>query len=100
SIAIAFATFNEVDSTPGAHIFIRTINKPPNPRTARPATPRPITEPPEKETDNAFAKLVRAAWVVRTLAFVAAFMPKKPARALRKAPIRNETAIDQCEVSL
>jgi hypothetical protein len=45
----------------GSKNFIRTINTPPNPNTARPATPSPITEPPEKETDNAFEKLERAA---------------------------------------
>ena len=58
---MAFATFNEVETPSGANIFMRTINKLPKPNTARPATPIPITEPPPNETDNAFAKLVRAA---------------------------------------
>ncbi len=41
----------------GTKYILRTINNPPNPNTARPATPSPITEPPVKETDNAFSNL-------------------------------------------
>ena len=46
-----------------------------NPSTANPATPKPITIPPEKETFNAFANEVRAACVVRTFALVATRIP-------------------------
>ena len=42
---------------------------------------------------SALAKLVFAACVVRTLAFVAIRIPKKPAKADRKAPHKNEMAI-------
>ena len=38
-----------------------------NPKTARPATPRPITVPPPNDTFNALGKLVFAAWVVQHL---------------------------------
>jgi len=60
-----------------------------------PATPIPITDPPVKETFKALDREVRAACAVLTLAFVAAFIPIKPASALKKAPIKNEMAIDQ-----
>ena len=73
----------------------KMINKLPNPNTASPATPSPITLPPVKETFNAFAKLVRAACAVRTLALVAALIPIYPAVALKKAPIINARAILQ-----
>ena len=51
------------------------MNKLPSPKTARPATPIPITLPAVNDTFNAFAKLVLAACVVRTFAFVAIFIP-------------------------
>ena len=38
-----------------------TKNKPPSPNTANPDTPKPITDPPVKDTFNACAKLVLAA---------------------------------------
>ena len=57
------------------------MNNEPNPITAKPATPRPITDPPVKLTFNAWAKLVRAACVVRTFALVAMFIPMYPANA-------------------
>ena len=66
-----------------------TINKPPNPNIAKPATPNPITVPPVKETFKACFKLVRAACVVRTFAFVATFIPIYPAVAEKTAPIIN-----------
>ncbi len=66
---------------------------------ARPATPSPITVPPVKETCKAFDRLVRAACVVLTLAFVAIFIPIYPATAERMAPIRKEIAITGLEVS-
>ena len=73
------------------------INSEPKPITAKPATPRPITVPPVKDTFNAFAKLVRAACVVRTLALVAIRIPMKPAKADKKAPVMNEIAMIQLE---
>ena len=66
-----------------------------NPKTARPATPKPITMPPEKETANAFGRLVRAASVVRTLASVAIRIPIFPARAEKIAPTTNATTIKE-----
>ena len=56
----------------------------------------PMTEPPEKATDRArFIPPSCAAWAVRTLALVATFMPKKPARMEKPAPIRKQTAVIQ-----
>ncbi len=71
------------------------IKRPLRPSTARPATPSPITEPPVKETLRALARLVFAAWAVRTLALVAMFMPIQPAKAERKAPMTKAIAIIQ-----
>jgi hypothetical protein len=42
------------------------VKKEVKPRTAKPATPSPITVPPPKETFKACGKLVRAACVVLT----------------------------------
>ena len=79
----------------GAKTIFKIINKPPNPSTAKPATPIPITEPPVNETDSALLKLVLAAWAVRTFALVATFMPINPARALKNAPKMKASAIVQ-----
>ena len=68
------------------------------PRTARPATPNPITVPPPKETFNACGKLVRAACVVRTFVFVAIFIPMFPAKAEKNAPKMKATTIRMCVV--
>ena len=84
--------------TSGANTFNKTMNRPPKPSTARPATPSPITEPPPKDTASALLRLVRAACAVRTLALVAIRIPIKPASALKNAPIINATAISQCEL--
>ncbi len=74
---------------------MKTMYKVPRPKTAKPATPRPITVPPVKDTFKACAKEVRAACVVRTFALVAMFMPIQPAKALKKAPMTKATAINQ-----
>src|SRR5690348_2236090 len=76
------------------------MNKPPKPNTARPVTPSPITLPPVKETFRALDKLLRAAWVVLTLALVATFIPIKPARALKKPPQINDMAMLQWLLAL
>ena len=76
------------------------IYNPPKPSTAKPATPIPITEPPVKETFNAFDKDVFAASAVLTLALVAIIIPIKPANADRIAPKTNEIPILQCELAL
>ena len=55
--------------------------------------------PPVKEMARAFEREVRAAWVVRTFAFVAMFIPMYPARADKTAPIKKEMAITGLEVS-
>ena len=64
-----------------------------SPRTASPATPRPITVPPPKDIFNALGKLVLAACVVLTLVFVAIFIPILPAQAENKAPNTKATTI-------
>jgi hypothetical protein len=61
----------------------KKIKKEVKPRTAKPATPSPITVPPPKETFNA-GKLVRAACVVLTFVFVAIFIPIFPAKAEKR----------------
>jgi hypothetical protein len=59
----------------------------PIPRSPSAATAVPITAPPENATRRAFAcPSVRAASEVRTLARVAACMPKNPARIEQTAP--------------
>ena len=75
------------------------INNTPRPRTQRPTTPRPITAPPAKATSNAFPRLVLAALVVLTFAFVATRIPINPAKAEQIAPKTKETAISQEEFS-
>src|SRR5687768_998862 len=75
------------------------MNNPPNPNTAIPATPIPITDPPVKETFSALARLVRAACVVLTFALVAILIPTYPANADKKAPSKNESAIRGCDSS-
>ena len=62
-------------SPKSANIARKAINKPPKPKIAKPATPKPITVPPVNDTFNACFKLVRAACVVRTFALVATFIP-------------------------
>ena len=69
--------------------------KPPNPKTAEPATPIPMTEPPVKETFNAFDNEVFAASAVLTLDLVAIFIPINPASAESIAPRTNEIPILQ-----
>ena len=64
-----------------------------NPKTANPATPRPITVPPPKEILSASGKLVLAAWVVLTFVLVAIFIPIFPAKAEKTAPITNAITI-------
>ena len=76
------------------------MNKEPKPKTASPATPIPITLPAVNDTFKAFAKLVRAACVVRTFALVAMLIPIYPAKADVNAPIKKEIAITQLEVSI
>lgn len=71
------------------------INKVLSPKTAKPATPKPITVPPRKDTFNACARLVRAACVVRTLALVAIFIPINPAAAEKKQPVTKDTTINK-----
>ena len=74
---------------------VKTMYNVPRPKTANPATPRPMTAPPVNETDKAFAKEVRAACVVRTFALVAIFIPIHPAKALNTAPMIKAMAITQ-----
>ena len=71
---------------------LKIANSVPSPNRPSPTTPSPITEPPAKAMASPPPRLVRAAWVVRTLALVATRMPMNPARAEQKAPQTNETA--------
>jgi hypothetical protein len=66
------------------------------PRTAKPATPSPITVPPPKET-FACGKLVRAACVVLTFVLLLFSFPF-PAKAEKKAPKTKATTINICVV--
>ena len=68
------------------------------PKTAKPATPNPITVPPPKDTFKAFGRLVLAACVVLTFVFVAIFIPIFPAKAEKIAPKINAIIINQCVV--
>ncbi len=74
--------------------------KAPNPKTAKPATPIPITEPPVKDTFRAFESDVFAASAVLTLDLVAIFIPMKPAKAESTAPKTNARPMLQCELAL
>ena len=69
------------------------------PKTARPATPSPITTPPPKATLSAFGRLVLAAWVVRLLASVAILIPILPANPENIAPTTKAGIISQLVVS-
>src|SRR5690554_3591491 len=75
------------------------MNNAPITNTARPATPKPITAPPVKDTFSALARLVLAACVVRTFALVATFIPMYPAKAEVNAPMMKEMEIIQLEDS-
>lgn len=79
----------------GANICLMIKNKAPSPKTANPATPIPITEPPVKETFKALDSEVFAASAVLTLALVAIFIPMYPANALKMAPITKAIAMLQ-----
>ena len=71
------------------------INNDPTPRTPRPTTPIPITDPPEKAISSALPRDCWAALVVLTLALVATCIPIKPANPEHSAPTTNETATNQ-----
>src|SRR4030065_1762748 len=68
------------------------MKRAPNPSPPSPTTAIPITEPPANAISRALPRLVLAALVVLTFAFVATFIPMYPARAEHKAPTINETA--------
>src|SRR3989338_6091184 len=67
--------------------------KPLTERSARPATKRPVTEPPAKAVERAFAKPTLAAWAVRTLALTEIFMPIKPEIAEAILPTKKPMAV-------
>ena len=75
------------------------MNKALSPKTAKPATPNPMTMPPVKLTFKPSLKLERAACVVRTLACVAMRMPMLPANAENTAPMTKATMMNQWVVS-
>ena len=76
------------------HLKNRNINIVDSPKTANPATPRPITVPPLNATFIALGKLVFAASAVLTFALVAILIPIFPASAEKTAPITNEITIN------
>ena len=64
------------------------------PSIPRPTTHIPITAPPEKATERApDIPDSLAALAVLTLAFVATFIPKNPAKVEKAAPIRKHTPV-------
>ena len=64
------------------------------PKSPKPTTDIPITAPPENAIDKAlFIPLVLAAFAVLTLAFVATFIPKYPAKVENIAPTIKHTAV-------
>ena len=66
------------------------------PKSPRPTTHIPMTEPPEKAIDSArFMPDSSAAFAVLTFAFVATFIPKKPASTENSAPTKKHTAVPQ-----
>ena len=82
-------------STPKRLVWNNRMNNVLNPNTAKPATPSPMTMPPVKETLRPSLRLVRAACVVRTLAWVAMRMPMLPASAENTAPMTKATTMNQ-----
>ena len=90
----------ELATASGAKICLITKYNEPKPKTAKPATPIPITEPPVKETFNAFARDVFAASAVLTFDLVAIFIPINPAEAERMAPKTKDIPKLQCELEL
>ena len=82
------------------NMFLYAMNKTLNPKTPKPTTPIPITDPPVKATSRALPRLVRAAFVVRTLALVATRIPINPARAEQNAPNTNDKPTNGDDVSL
>ena len=58
-------------------------------RRPKPTTIRPMTAPLEKATLKALFKLLRAAWAVRALAFVATIMPINPDSPEKNPPLKN-----------
>ncbi|GFR84611.1 hypothetical protein ElyMa_002421400, partial [Elysia marginata] len=70
-----------------------------NPKTANPATPKPITVPPEKDIFSALGKLDLAASAVLTLDSVAIRIPIFPAKAEKNAPKTKAGTMSQEVVS-
>ena len=69
------------------------------PNTPKPATHIPITAPPENAIESAlFIPFSFAAFAVLTFAFVATFIPQKPASVENKAPTTKHTAVIQLPI--
>ncbi len=84
--------------TPPIKKWKKKIKNAVKPKTAKPATPSPITVPPPKDIFSAFGKLVLAACVVLTFVLVAIFIPIFPAKAEKTAPKIKATTIKICVV--
>ena len=93
SSTMVILTVPSVPQTPPIKYWKKMMKKAVSPNTANPATPKPITVPPPKDTLSAWGRLVRAACVVRTFVLVAIFIPMFPAKAEKKAPKMNATMI-------
>ena len=78
---------------------IKNMNNKVRPKTAKPATPSPITVPPPKETCKALGRLVLAASAVLAFASVAIRIPIFPAKAENTAPKIKAGTIIQLVVS-
>ena len=65
----------------------------------RPTTVKPITEPEENATRRPRFRLSEAACAVRALAFVAIFMPIRPASIDQIPPVRNANGVTRESIS-
>ena len=70
---------------------------PPKPKTPRPTTLNPITDPPLNATLSAVASPLLAAFVVRLFDFVATLIPKNPANPDAAAPTKKDKATKALE---
>ena len=65
----------------------------------RPTTVKPMTEPEENATFRPRLRLSCAALAVRALAFVAIFMPMRPASIDQMPPVRNANGVIRESIS-
>ncbi len=84
----AITSLNVLNAESSVRPPAKMNSTPPIPSNPKLPTDKPITAPPLKAMRNALpCPESRAASDVRTLASVAAFMPKKPAISEQRAPL-------------